>query len=39
MPLLTTAARCLIEVAEAGSIRKAADLMNLSASAVNRQIL
>lgn len=28
-----------MEVAEAGSIRKAADLMNLSASAVNRQIL
>ena len=39
MPLLTTAARCLMEVAEAGSIRKAADLMNLSPSAVNRQIL
>lgn len=39
MPLLTTAARCLVEVAEAGSIRRAAEHMNLSASAVNRQIL
>ncbi len=39
MPLITTAARCLMEVAEAGSIRRAAELMNLSASAVNRQIL
>ncbi|MBB2166447.1 LysR family transcriptional regulator [Gluconacetobacter sp. 1b LMG 1731] len=39
MPILTTGARCFLEVAEVGSIRKAAVHLNLSASAVNRQIL
>jgi DNA-binding transcriptional LysR family regulator len=39
MPILTTAARCFVEAALAGSIRKAADRLNISASAVNRQIL
>lgn len=39
MPIITTAARCLEETVKSGSIRKAAEVLNLSASAVNRHIL
>jgi len=39
MPIFTAAATCLIEVASAGSIRKASETLNTSASAVNRHIL
>ncbi|SEL21974.1 LysR family transcriptional regulator [Pacificibacter marinus] len=39
MPLLTTAAISLEMVARHGSIRKAAELMNTSPSALNRQII
>jgi DNA-binding transcriptional LysR family regulator len=39
MPLISAAATWLNEVAKAGSIRRAAALLNVSASAVNRQIL
>jgi DNA-binding transcriptional LysR family regulator len=39
MPIFTTAARCLIEVIEAGSIRRAAEVLNIAPSAVNRHIL
>lgn len=38
MSLFTPATRCLIAVAEAGSIRKAADRLNLSPSSINRLI-
>lgn len=39
MPIFTTATLCFEEVARSGSIRRAAERLNLSASAVNRQIL
>jgi len=39
MPIITAAARCLEETVRSGSIRKAAEILNLSASAVNRHIL
>lgn len=39
MPIFTTAARCLIEVIDAGSIRRAAEILNTAPSAVNRHIL
>ncbi|NML75677.1 LysR family transcriptional regulator [Rhizobium sp. S-51] len=39
MPIFTTAARCLVEVIDAGSIRRAAEILNTAPSAVNRQIL
>lgn len=39
MPLISHAARCFDEVARRGSIRKAAEKLNASASAINRQIL
>ena len=39
MPLISAAATWLIEVARAGSIRRAAAQLNVSPSAVNRQIL
>lgn len=38
MQLMTQAARCFLAIAEAGSIRKAADRLNLSASSVNRHL-
>jgi len=39
MPIFTTATRCLVEVIEAGSIRKAAEILNTAPSAINRHIL
>jgi DNA-binding transcriptional LysR family regulator len=39
MPIFTTATRCFEEVARHGSVRRAADYLNLTGSAVNRQIL
>jgi DNA-binding transcriptional LysR family regulator len=39
MPFFTTAIRCFEAVARDGAIRRAAERLNLSASAVNRQIL
>jgi DNA-binding transcriptional LysR family regulator len=39
MPIFTTATRCFEEVARHGSVRRAADHLNLTGSAVNRQIL
>ena len=39
MPIFTTAVRCFEEVARHGSIRRAAEHLNLTGSAVNRQIL
>lgn len=39
MPIFTIATRCFEEVARSGSIRRASERLNLSASAVNRQIL
>jgi DNA-binding transcriptional LysR family regulator len=39
MPLFTTATRCLVEVIEAGSIRRAAEILNMAPSAINRHIL
>jgi DNA-binding transcriptional LysR family regulator len=39
MPIFTTAARCLVEVIDAGSIRRAAEILNTAPSAVNRHIL
>jgi DNA-binding transcriptional LysR family regulator len=39
MPIFTTAIRCFIEVARRGSIRRSADYLHLTPSAVNRQIL
>lgn len=39
MPIFTTAIRCFEEVARHGSIRRAAEHLNLTGSAVNRQIL
>jgi DNA-binding transcriptional LysR family regulator len=39
MPIFTTAARCLVEVINAGSIRRAAEILNTAPSAVNRHIL
>lgn len=39
MPIFTTATRCLVEVIEAGSIRRAAEILNTAPSAINRHIL
>lgn len=39
MPIFTTATRCLVEVIEAGSIRRAAEILNMAPSAINRHIL
>lgn len=39
MPIFTTATRCLLEVIEAGSIRRAAEILNMAPSAINRHIL
>jgi DNA-binding transcriptional LysR family regulator len=39
MPIYTTAVRCFEEVARLGSIRRAAEHLNLTGSAVNRQVL
>jgi DNA-binding transcriptional LysR family regulator len=39
MPIFTTATRCLVEVIEAGSIRRAAETLNTAPSAINRHIL
>jgi DNA-binding transcriptional LysR family regulator len=39
MPIYTTAVRCFEEVARLGSIRRAAQHLNLTGSAVNRQVL
>ncbi len=39
MPLISSAARCFDEVARAGSIRRAAERLNTSPSAVNRHVL
>jgi DNA-binding transcriptional LysR family regulator len=39
MPVFTTAIRCFEEIARRGSIRKSAEYLNLTPSAVNRQIL
>lgn len=39
MPIITASARCFEETVRSGSIRKASEVLNLSASAVNRHIL
>lgn len=39
MTIFTTATRCLVEVVEAGSIRRAAEILNMAPSAINRHIL
>lgn len=39
MPIFTTATRCLVEVIDAGSIRRAAEILNTAPSAINRHIL
>jgi hypothetical protein len=38
MPVFTTAIRCFEEVARRGPIRRSAEYLNLTPSAVNRQI-
>ena len=38
MPIFTQAARCFVAIAQAGSIRKAAEVLNTSPSSVNRHL-